>query len=114
MSVRERHVTANLRQQGQFIDIQRLGEALSDAIYPTMQNLILCERIRRSNYLYLNLASNQLNHAYGYSRLTAEEWMTGGDRVDGVLQQMSHVLNSNENTISTFPIIHLVCPQKSA
>ena len=97
MGVRERHFIANLRQQGQFIEAQRLSEALSDAIYRTLQNLILCERIPGDDYLYFNLASNRLNHAYGYRRLTAEEWLAGSDRVDGILQQMSRVLNSNEN-----------------
>ena len=29
--------------------------------------------------------------------MTAEEWMRGSDRVDGILQQMARVLNSNEN-----------------
>ena len=97
MGIRERHFTANLRQQGQFIEDQRLSQALSDAIYRTLQNLILHERIPGGDYLYFNLASNRLNHAYGYRRLTAEEWMTGSDRVDGILQQMASVLNSNEN-----------------
>ena len=97
MGIRERHFTANLRQQGQFIEDQRLSQALSDAIYRTLQNLILHERIPGGDYLYFNLASNRLNHAYGYRRLTAEEWMTGSDRVDGILQQMARVLNSNEN-----------------
>ena len=97
MGVRERHFTANLRQQGQFIEDQRLSQALSDAIYRALQNLILHERIPGGDYLYFNLAINQLNHAFGYRRLTAEEWMTGSDRVDGILQQMARVLNSNEN-----------------
>ena len=97
MGVRERHFTANLRQQGQFIEDQRLSQALSDAIYRTLQNLILRERISGGDYLYFNLASNRLTHAYGYRRLTAKEWITSSDRVDGILQQMARVLNSNEN-----------------
>ena len=72
-------------------------QALSDAVYRTLQNLILRERISGDDYLYFNLASNRLNHAYGYRRLTAKEWMTSSDRVDGILQQMARVLNSNEN-----------------
>ena len=97
MGIRERHFTANLSQQGPFIEDQRLSQALSDAIYRTLQNLILHERTPGGDYLYFNLASNRLNHTYGYQRLTAEEWMTGSDRVDGILQQMARVLNSNEN-----------------
>jgi len=97
MGVRERHFIANLRQQGQFIEAQRLSKALSDAIYRTLQNLILRERIPGDDYLYFNLASNRLNHTYGYRRLTSKEWLASSDRVDGILQQMSLVLNSNEN-----------------
>jgi len=97
LSVRERHFTANLRQYGQFIEHQNLNQALSEAIYHALQNLVLRENIPGSDYLYFNLTSDRLNYAYGYRRLTAKEWMTGSDRVDGILQQMSGVLNSNEN-----------------
>ena len=46
--------------------------------------------------LYFNLATSRLNHAYGYRRVTADEWMAGSDRVDGILEQMARVLKSNE------------------
>ena len=62
MGVRERHFIAYLRHQGQFIEAQRWSEALSDAIYHTLQNSILRERIPGDDYLYFNLASNRLNH----------------------------------------------------
>ena len=48
------------------------------------------------DYVNFNLASNRLNHAYGYRRLTADEWLQGSERVDGILEQMSRALNSNE------------------
>ena len=97
MGVAERHYTAHLRQEGQFIQHQRLTQALSDAVPTALRNLIQREQIPGQDYLYFNLASNRLNHAYGYRRLTADEWMAGSDRVDGILQQMARVLNSNEN-----------------
>ena len=75
MGVRERNYTAHLRQQGQFIQHQRLTQASSDSISSSLQNLIQNEQIPGRDYVYFNLASNQLNHAYGYGRLTAEEWM---------------------------------------
>ena len=67
LGVRERHYTANLRQRGQFIEHQHLTQALSDAIYTSLQNLIQHEQIPGHDCLYFNLASNRLNHAYGYS-----------------------------------------------
>ena len=96
MGVAERHYTANLRQEDQFVEQQHLTQALSDAVHTALQNLIRTENIPRQDYLYFNLASNRLNHAYGYRRLTADEWMAGSERVDGILEQMARVLNSNE------------------
>ena len=96
MGVAERHYTANLRQAGQFIEQQRLTQALSEAIHNRIQNLIGSENIPGRDYVYFNLASNRFNHAYGYRRLTADEWLQGSERVDGILEQMSRVLNSNE------------------
>lgn len=72
------------------------SQALSYAVHTALQNLILRERIPGQDYLYFNLASNRPNHAYGYRQLSADEWMRGNDRVDGILEQMARVLNSNE------------------
>jgi len=90
MGVAERHYTAKLRQEGQFVEQQRLTQALSEAIYSRIRNLIRSGNIPGRGYVYFNLASNRLNHAYGYRRLT------GSERVDGILEQMARVLNSNE------------------
>lgn len=97
MGVAERHYIANLRQEGQFIEQQRLTQALSDAVHTALRNLIRHENIPGMDYVYFNLASNRLNHAYGYRRLTTDEWMVGSQRMDGILEQMAHILNSNEN-----------------
>jgi len=45
MGVCERHYTANLRQRGQFIPRQNLNAELRDAVYRTLQNLILRDLI---------------------------------------------------------------------
>ena len=96
MGVAERHYTANLRQEGEFIEQQRLTQALSEAIHNRIQNLIRSENIPGRDYVYFNLASNRLNHAYGYRRLSTDEWLQGSERVDGILEQMTRVLNSND------------------
>ena len=96
LGVAERHYNANLRQEGQFIEQQRLTQALSEAIYNRKRNVIRSENIPGQDYLYFNLASNRLNHAYGYRRLTADEWLQGSERVDRILEQMARMLNSNE------------------
>lgn len=97
MGVRECHYTANLRQRVQFIPCQNLNAELRDAVYRTLENLILRDRIPDRDHVYFNLASNRLNHAYGYRRLPAFEWLAGSSCIDGILDQMARVLNSNEN-----------------
>ncbi|KAL9954813.1 hypothetical protein ACROYT_G042392 [Oculina patagonica] len=97
MGVRERQYTANLRQRGQFITRQNLNAELRDAVHEALQNLIRREEIPDSDHVYFNLASNRINHAYGYIRLPASEWLAGSSRVDGILDQMARVLNSNES-----------------
>ena len=73
-----------------------MTQALSEAIATRIKDLIRDENIPEQDYVYFNLASNRLNHAYGYRRLTANGWMAGSDRIDGILEQMARVLNSNE------------------
>ena len=65
-----------------------VAQALSDAIYSSLQNLIQNEQIPGRDYVYFNLASNRLNHAYGYRRLTAEEWMRWNFRANGPRAQL--------------------------
>ena len=97
MGVRERHYTANLVQVGNFIPQQRLSAALQDSVYRALQNLIVHERIPDQDRVYFNLSSNRLTNSYGYRGLSASEWFNRSDRVDNLLQQMSRMLNSNEN-----------------
>ncbi|KAL9982832.1 hypothetical protein ACROYT_G004941 [Oculina patagonica] len=97
MGVRERHYMANLRQRGQFITRQNLNAELRDAVYEALQILIRREGIPDRDHVYFNLASNRINHVYGYRRLPASEWLAGSSRVDGILDQMARVLNSNES-----------------
>ena len=68
----------------------------ANAVHAALRNLICRKNIPDRDYVYFNLATNRLNHAYGYRRLTAEEWLRGSDRVGRILQQMARVLNSNK------------------
>ena len=54
-------------------------------MYRAIQNLILLNRIPDADQLYFNMASNRLNHAYGYRRLPALESLSGSSRMDGIL-----------------------------
>ena len=97
MGVRERHYLSHVRQVGRFVPQQHLAAALRDGLHRALQNLILCERIPEQDRVYFSLTSNRLNNNYDYRGLPASEWMNGSDRVDSMLQQMSRMLNSNEN-----------------
>ena len=46
--------------------------------------------------IYFSISSNRLIHAYQGWGLTAREWRQGGDRVDTFLNNLSKMLNSNE------------------
>ena len=95
MGVRERHYTSNIRQVGQFIPRQNLAAAIADGLHRTIQNLILQDRILAADHDYL--ASNRLVKSYAYRGLPVGEWLNSNNRVDSLLQQMSQVLNLNEN-----------------
>ena len=97
MGVRQRHYLTNVRQLGQFLLQQHLAAALRDGLHRALQNLILRERIAEQDRLYFSLSSTRLNNSYDYRDLPADEWINGSDRVDSMLQQMSRMLNSNEN-----------------
>ena len=57
MGVAERHYTANFRQEGQFVEQQRLTQALHNAVHTALQNLIRTANIPGQDYLYFDLAS---------------------------------------------------------
>ena len=98
MGVRERHYLSHVRQVGRFVPQQHLEAALRDRLHRALQNLILAERIPEQDRMYFSLTSNRLNKSYDYRGLPASEWMNGSDRVDSMLQEMSRMLNSNENS----------------
>ena len=96
MGVREQHYTTRLRQRGAFIPSQHVPSALTEALHAAVRRLIEQDHVPAQDRVYLGLSSNRLSHAYNYRGLTANEWLRGGARVDALVQQMSAVLNSNE------------------
>ena len=96
MGVQERHYTTRLRQRGAFIPSQHGPSALTEALHAAVCRLIEQDHVPAQDRVYLGLSNNRLSHAYNYHGLTADEWLRGGVRLDALLQQMSAVLNSNE------------------
>ena len=96
MGVGERHYTTRLRQRRAFIPSQHVPLALTEALHAAVRHLIEQDHVLAQDRVYLGLSSNRLSHAYNYGGLTADKWLRGGTRVDTLLQQMSAMLNSNE------------------
>ena len=69
---------------------------MTEALYRTLQHLIHRDNIPDNDYVYFGVGSNRINHAYEYQRLKASEWMAGGGRVNGILEQLARILNANE------------------
>lgn len=82
---------------GTFYSTSKFEPGIDLDLYSALQQLIHRDNIPGGDYVYFGVASNRLDHAYNYRRLRAEEWLAGGDRVNEILEQLSQVLNSNEN-----------------
>ena len=96
MGVQEQHYTTRLRQRCAFIPSQHVPSALTEALHGAIRRLIKQDHVLAQDRVYLGLSSNRLSHAYNYRGLTADKWLRGGAQVDALLQQMSAMLNSNE------------------
>ena len=96
MGVQERHYTTGLRQHGAFIPSQHIPSALTEALHAAICRLIEQDHVLAQDCVYLGLSRNRLSHAYNYRGLTANKWLRGGAQVEALLQQMSAMLNSNE------------------
>ena len=96
MGVQERNYTTRLRQHGAFIPSQHIPSALTEALHAAICRLIEQDHVLAQDCVYLGLSSNRLSHTYNYRGLTANKWLRGGAQVEALLQQMSAMLNSNE------------------
>lgn len=97
MGVRKRHYVARMQQHGQLQRRQQLNAELVEAMHRAILNLIEESVIPDGDRVYMGMASNRLNKNWNYRGLSAGEWQRGGGRVEELLQQMSRILNSNED-----------------
>ena len=82
---------------GSIHSIAEFGRRLRDGIHQVLQNPILRDPSPDQDRVYFNLQSNCLTNSYNYPGLPADEWLHGSERADAMLQQLSQMLNSNEN-----------------
>ena len=96
LGVRELVFQLRPRQLGAFLPRQRLANALGQGLRATLDDLINDEDIPDGDRIYIALASNRITNAYNGWGLRAGEWRAQGQRVDALLGNLSHMLNSNE------------------
>ncbi|XP_068720877.1 uncharacterized protein [Montipora capricornis] len=96
LGVRERVFQLRPRQIGAFIPRQRLNDALVQGLRTALDDLINDQDIPDGDRIYIALASNRIANAYNGWGLRAGEWCAQGPRVDALLGNLSHMLNSNE------------------
>lgn len=98
LGVHDRNYTARLVQRrGSLTDQRPLPLRLEEALQRAIRTQVLQDpEVQPEDHLLVNINSNRLRLSYHSSRLTAREWLTNSPRVQGILQQISKMLNSNE------------------
>ena len=54
------------------------------------------EQVQPNDHFLININSNRLRHSYHSAHVRVGEWMNNDLRAQEVMQQISHMLNSNE------------------
>ena len=96
MGVRERVYRTYVRQVGAFNTRQNLQQALVQGLQSAMEELLQQNNIPDRDRVYFHLVSSRLQPAYEGWGLTAGEWRQNQDRVAGILENLSRMLNSNQ------------------
>ena len=104
LNVHHRSYSARLMQRGGAapIDLNRtsrtnLPQQMEQAIHRAINEQVLQDpEVRPNDFLLININSNRLRHAYHSARLRVREWQQNTVRAREVLEQISRMLNSNE------------------
>ena len=95
--------TTRLVQRGgalrpELIPRDQLPSLLDQALQIAIQRQVLDQPgVHENDHLMINMSSNKLQHAYQSSRVRVRDWKEGTEPAQMMLQQMSKILNSNEN-----------------
>ena len=88
----QRGGAAPLREQRQILP-QQIEQALQRAIREQVLN---DPEVRPNDHFLINVNSNRLRHSYHSARMRVREWMDNDLRAQQIMQQISRMLNSNE------------------
>ena len=95
--VHERVVRLRPVQQGRFMPQQQLADALTRGLRRAVEDVLDAQEIPDADRFYVSLASNRLRSASNAFHVTAQEWRQNGLRAQVLLENLSKMLNSNEN-----------------
>ena len=93
LSIHERIFRARVHQWGTFDHHDQLATCFVEGLRTSLAQMLQDPSITD----YFHLASDRLCHAYDGWSLTVGEWRRDQGRVAGLLENLSHMLNSNEN-----------------
>ena len=88
----QRGGAAPLRGQRQILP-QQIEQALQRAI---RDQILHDPEVRPNDHFLININSNRLRHSYHSARMRVREWMDNDLRAQEIMQQISRMLNSNE------------------
>ena len=95
--------TTRLVQRGgalrpELIPRDQLPSLLDQALQIAIQHQVLDQPgVHDNDHLMINMSSNRLQHAYQSSRVRVRDWIQDTEPAQMMMQQISNILNSNEN-----------------
>ena len=94
--VHERVVRLRPVQEGRLIPQQQLTDALTRGLRRAVEQVLDQQKVPDTDRFYISLASDRLRSASNAFHLTAQEWRQNGLRAQTLLDNLSKMLNSNE------------------
>ena len=102
LGVRHRNYVGQLVQRGGAAPLpvqqqQILPCQMEEALQRAIRDQILNDpEVHPNDYFLININSNRLRHSYHSSRMRVREWINNDLRAREIMQQISNMLNSNE------------------
>ena len=101
LGVRHRNYVGRLMQRGGGAPLQQPGPILPRQMEEALQRAIRTQvledpEVRPNDHFLININSNRLRHSYHSSRMRVREWIDNDLRAQEIMQQISRMLNSNE------------------
>jgi len=102
LGVRHRNYVGRLMQRGAAAPLstrqrQILPRQIEQALQRAIREQVLLDpEVNPNDHFLININSNRLRHSYHSARMRVREWMNNDLRAQEIMQQISKMLNSNE------------------